>query len=76
MLMSRLKPMGFTSTSMPAPILPAIETSLCLWPGPACGMLASAHRMMVVPRMIVPARFRKICARVSKPMATFFSDGH
>ena len=52
---------------------PAIDTSLCFWPGPACGMLARAHRTTVVPRMIVPARLRKICARVSRPIATVYS---
>ena len=40
-----------------------------LLPGAACGMLASAHRMIVVPRMIVPARFRKISTRVSSPIS-------
>ena len=74
--MSWLKPIGLTTASMPVAMCPAIETSLCFWPGPACGKLASAHRMMVVPRMIVPARFRKIWARVSIPMATSLSGGH
>ena len=38
--MSWLKPIGATTTWMPSAMLPAIETSDCFWPGPACGKLA------------------------------------
>jgi hypothetical protein len=70
MLMSLLKPIGATTVWIPSAIWPAIDTSDCFSPGPACGKLASAHKIMVVARMIVPARFRKIAARCHRPMRT------
>ena len=35
--MSLLKPIGATTTWIASPILPAIETSDCFWPGPGDG---------------------------------------
>ena len=57
--MSRLKPIGFTTTSIPLAILPAIEASTWLSPGLACGKLASAQSRTVVPRMMVPGALQE-----------------
>ena len=43
--MSRLKPIGSTSTSIPSPIRPAIEYSTGTLPGGGLGKLSSAHRI-------------------------------
>ena len=66
---SWLKPMGRTITSSPVAIRPATEYSAWLRPAGACGKLSSAHRITVVSAIVVPARFRKIHARLHSPIA-------
>ena len=62
-----LNPIGRTTTSDAVGDLAGDRgLDLAFRPGLACGKLASAQNMIVVPRMIVPARFRKIIASLAK----------
>ena len=73
--MSRLNPIGATTTSIPPAIRPAIEWSTWLCPAGARGKLSSSHSTTVVSAMIVPARFRKISVRDQRPRPTSRSRG-
>ena len=71
------KPIGATMTCSASEIVPATEYSLCV-PGASAGFWgkeSSAHSAIVVQKMIVPARLRKISARIHSPIAMSRSAG-